>query len=46
VSHVGIYVGEGRFLHAPSRGKDVARGQPARRLTGPARYLQGRRVAM
>ena len=23
VSHVGIYVGEGRFLHAPSRGKDV-----------------------
>ena len=23
VSHVGIYVGEGRFVHAPSRGKDV-----------------------
>ena len=23
VDHVGIYVGEGRFLHAPSRGKDV-----------------------
>lgn len=23
VSHVGIYVGEGRFLHAPSTGKDV-----------------------
>ncbi|HVJ39119.1 MAG TPA: C40 family peptidase [Stenotrophomonas sp.] len=23
VDHVGIYVGDGRFLHAPSRGKDV-----------------------
>lgn len=23
VNHVGIYVGDGRFLHAPSRGKDV-----------------------
>ena len=23
VDHVGIYVGEGRFVHAPSRGKDV-----------------------
>ncbi|HEY0660840.1 MAG TPA: C40 family peptidase [Lysobacter sp.] len=23
VNHVGIYVGEGRFVHAPSRGKDV-----------------------
>ena len=23
VDHVGIYVGEGRFLHAPSTGKDV-----------------------
>lgn len=23
ISHVGIYVGDGRFVHAPSRGKDV-----------------------
>lgn len=23
VDHVGIYVGEGRFVHAPSKGKDV-----------------------
>src|SRR3546814_9633213 len=23
VDHVGIYVGEGRFVHAPSTGKDV-----------------------
>jgi cell wall-associated NlpC family hydrolase len=23
VDHVGIYVGDGRFVHAPSRGKDV-----------------------
>ena len=22
-SHVGIYLGEGRFVHAPSRGKSV-----------------------
>ncbi|HET19122.1 MAG TPA: NlpC/P60 family protein [Chromatiales bacterium] len=23
ISHVGIYAGDGRFVHAPSRGKDV-----------------------
>lgn len=45
VNHVGIYVGEGRFLHAPSRGKDVRVDSLA---TGywSGRYLQGRRVAM
>jgi len=24
ISHVGIYVGDGRFIHAPRRGKPVA----------------------
>lgn len=45
VNHVGIYVGEGRFLHSPSRGKDV---RVDTLLTGywANRYLSGRRVAM
>ena len=45
VNHVGIYVGEGRFLHSPSRGKDV---RVDTLLTGywGNRYLSGRRVAM
>ena len=45
VNHVGIYVGEGRFLHSPSRGKDV---RVDSLLTGywANRYLSGRRVAM
>lgn len=45
-SHVGIYLGEGRFVHAPSRGKSVEiadmsdnywkkRFNGARRLVGP-----------
>jgi cell wall-associated NlpC family hydrolase len=45
VSHVGIYVGEGRFLHAPSRGKDVRVDSLASGYWS-GRYLQGRRVAM
>lgn len=45
VNHVGIYVGEGRFVHAPSRGKDV---RVDSLTTGywSGRYMQGRRVAM
>ena len=45
VTHVGIYMGEGRFLHAPSRGKNVRVDTLA---TGywSNRYMQGRRVAM
>jgi cell wall-associated NlpC family hydrolase len=45
VSHVGIYVGEGRFLHAPSRGKDVRVDSLASGYWS-GRYMQGRRVAM
>lgn len=45
VDHVGIYVGEGRFLHAPSAGKDV---RVDTLLTGywGNKFLQARRVAM
>jgi len=44
VDHVGIYVGEGRFVHAPRTGKDVEvssldNGYWARK------YMQARRVA-
>jgi len=44
VDHVGIYVGEGRFVHAPSTGKDVMvssldSGYWSRK------YMQARRVA-
>lgn len=45
VDHVGIYIGEGRFVHAPSRGKDVTVSS----LDGgywAARFLQARRVAL
>jgi len=45
VSHVGIYVGEGRFLHAPSRGKDV-RVDSLYSSYWSGRYLLARRVAM
>jgi cell wall-associated NlpC family hydrolase len=45
VNHVGIYVGEGRFLHSPSTGKDV---RVDSLVTGywSAKFLQARRVAM
>jgi len=45
VNHVGIYVGEGRFLHAPSRGKDV-RVDSLTSTYWSGRFMQGRRVAM
>ena len=45
VSHVGIYVGEGRFLHSPSTGKDV---RVDSLVTGywSAKFMQARRVTM
>lgn len=43
INHVGIYLGEGRFLHAPSRGKDVRVSSLDQGYWG-ARFLQARRV--
>ncbi len=45
VNHVGIYVGDGRFVHSPSTGKDV---RVDTLVTGywSNRFLQARRVAM
>jgi cell wall-associated NlpC family hydrolase len=45
VEHVGIYVGEDRFLHAPSRGKDV-RVDRLDNHYWAVRYMEGRRVEM
>lgn len=44
VDHIGIYVGEGRFVHAPSTGKDV---MVSSLETGywSGKYMEGRRVA-
>lgn len=44
VDHVGIYMGEGRFLHAPRTGKDV---QVDSLSTGywSGKFMQARRVA-
>jgi cell wall-associated NlpC family hydrolase len=43
VSHVGIYIGDGRFIHAPGRGKTIridslSQNYYRRRLVG-ARYF-------
>ncbi|MDR1075360.1 MAG: C40 family peptidase [Xanthomonadaceae bacterium] len=43
VNHVGIYVGEGRFLHAPSTGKDVRIDSMASGYWS-ARFMQARRL--
>ena len=45
VSHVGIYVGEGRFLHSPSTGKDVRVDSLVTGYWG-AKFMQARRVTM
>ena len=45
IDHVGIYVGDGRFLHAPSTGKDV-RVDSLTSGYWATRYLQARRVEM
>ena len=44
VDHVGIYVGEGRFVHAPSRGKDVTVSSMTEGYWS-TKFLQARRVA-
>lgn len=43
VDHVGIYVGEGRFVHAPSRGKDVTVSSLTEGYWSN-KFLQARRV--
>ena len=45
VDHVGLYVGEGLFLHAPSRGKDV-RVDTLTSGYWSEKFVQARRVAM
>lgn len=45
VDHVGIYVGEGKFVHAPSRGKDVMVSSLDEGYWG-TRFMQARRVAL
>ena len=45
VDHVGIYVGEGRFLHAPRTGKDVRVDSMASGYWS-GKFMQARRVAM
>ncbi len=43
VNHVGIYVGSGQFVHAPSRGKDVRVDSLVSGYWG-TRFMQARRV--
>ena len=43
IDHVGIYVGSGQFLHAPSRGKDVRVDSMVSGYWG-TRFMQARRV--
>jgi cell wall-associated NlpC family hydrolase len=45
VDHVGIYLGDGRFVHAPRRGKDVTVSTMDSGYWA-GRFLQARRVAM
>ena len=44
IDHVGIYIGDGKFLHAPSSGRDVTISSLT---TGywAQKYLEARRVA-
>jgi cell wall-associated NlpC family hydrolase len=44
VDHVGIYVGEGRFLHAPRTGRDVTVSSMASGYWSD-KYMEARRVA-
>ncbi|MFM7705855.1 MAG: C40 family peptidase [Rubrivivax sp.] len=44
-SHVGIYVGEGKFIHAPRAGKDV-RIEDMRQAYWARRFTGARRVEM
>ena len=42
-SHMGIYVGQGQFVHTPSTGGTVRKDALSSRYFGP-RYQGGRRV--
>ena len=44
IDHVGIYVGEGRFVHAPSSGKDVMVSSLEKGYWS-GKYMQARRLA-
>jgi cell wall-associated NlpC family hydrolase len=44
VDHVGIYVGDGKFVHAPRSGRDVTVSTLETGYWG-SKFLQGRRVA-